>query len=141
MTLVIQLNSALTVHSKELRTGAKRVWTGLDTVNALFEVVTNEKIIAMPKYDSSRFTCEKLQEKLGVEIPGDDKYLLGLLLQPGELLTPQQVPDQPWASLHLRSEEEPELAATFERSIGPLKRRELNFTYYKPTEFSPAFSN
>ena len=87
----------------------------------------------------SRFTCEKLQEKLGVEIPGDDKYLLGLLLQPGELLTPQQVPDQPWASLHLRSKEEPELAATFERSIGPLKRRELNFTYYKPTEFSPAF--
>ena len=52
MTLGIQLNSALTVHSKELRTEAKRVWTGLDTVNALFEVVTNEKIIAMPKYDS-----------------------------------------------------------------------------------------
>lgn len=139
MTLVIQLNSALTVQSQELREEAKRVWKRLNTVDALSKVVKDERIIAMPKFDSSRCICDKLHQKLGLEIPGDDKYLLGLLLQPGELLVPQQVPNQPWSSLHLRSEAEEDLAATFEEAIGPLKMRELNFTYFKPTEFSPAF--
>jgi hypothetical protein len=74
-----------------------------------------------------------------VEIPGDDKYILGLILQAGELLTPQQVTVQPWSSLHFRSEQEEDLAAILEKAIEPLKERKLNFTYFKPTEFSPAF--
>ena len=139
MTLVIQLNTALTVQSEELRGEAKRVWERLGTVDALTKAVTNERIIAMPKYDSSRSICDRLKTELGSEIPGDDKYLLGLILQAGELLTPQQVPVQPWSSLHFRSEQEEELAATLEKAIGPLKERKLKFTYFKPTEFSPAF--
>ena len=139
MTLVIQLNTALTVQSEELRGEAKRVWDRLGTVDALTKAVINERIIAMPKYDSSRCICDKLQTELGSEIPGDDKYLLGLILQAGEFLTPQQVPNQPWSSLHFRSEREVELAATLEQAIKPLKERSLKFTYFKPSEFSPAF--
>ena len=139
MTLVIQLNTALTVQSEELRGEAKRVWERLDTVDALTKAVIDERIIAMPKYDSSRSICDRLQTELSSEIPGDDKYLLGLILQAGELLTPQQVPNQPWSSLHFRSEQEQELAARLEQAIKPLKDRSLKYTYFKPTEFSPAF--
>jgi hypothetical protein len=139
MTLVIQLNTALTMQSKELRKEAKRIWERLDTVKTLKMAVTNEHIIAMPKYDSSRIICNKLQKAVGSEIPGDDKYLLGLILQPGELLTPQKVPEQPWASLHFRSEQDLELASDLEDSIISLKERELKFTYFKPSELSPAF--
>lgn len=139
MTLVIQLNSALTVQSKELLEEAKRIWEKLYSVDSLADVVTDQSIIAMPKYDSSRFTCELLQRELGLDIPGDDKYLLGVLLQPGEFLKPHQVLDQPWSALHLRSEQEVELAKNLENAILPLKQRKLNFTYFKPTESSPAF--
>jgi hypothetical protein len=139
MTLVIQLNTALTAQSEELRREAKRVWERLSTVDALARAVADERIIAMPKYDSSRTVCDRLQTELGTEIPGDDKYLLGLILQPGEFLTPQQVPEQPWSSLHFRSEQEEVLAERLEQAIAPLKERKLKFTYFKPTEFSPAF--
>jgi len=139
MTLVIQLNTALTAQSEELRREAKRVWERLGTVDALSRAVADERIIAMPKYDSSRIVCDRLQTELGSEVPGDDKYLLGLILQPGELLTPQQVPEQPWSSLHFRSEQEEVLAEKLEQAIAPLKERKLKFTYFKPTEFSPAF--
>jgi len=139
MTLVIQLNTALTVQSNELREEAKRVWGRLGTIDALRRVINDEHIIAMPKYDSSRLICDRLQVEIGSDIPGDDKYLLALLLEPGELLTPQQVPDQPWALLHFRSEEEEGLAAMLEKAISPLKERKLKFTYFRPSEFSPAF--
>lgn len=141
LTPVIQLNTALTVQSEELRVEAQRVWERLHTVDALKSAATNVKVIAMPKYDSSRVICDRLARKLGMEIPGDDKYLLGLLLQPGELLLPQQVPEQPWASLHFnaRSAADEKWSGDFEEAIEPLKQRVLKFTYFKPTEFSSAY--
>jgi len=141
MTLVIQLNTALTVQSEDLRNEAKRVWQRLTTPNALTTAVNDVNLIAMPKYDSSRVICERLGAALGQEIPGDDKHLLGLVLQPGELLTPHQVPEQPWTSLHFdaRSTADQDWAYAFEQAIKPLKERALKFTYFKPTEFSPAF--
>ncbi|MFC1943837.1 DNA double-strand break repair nuclease NurA, partial [Chloroflexota bacterium] len=141
ITLVIQLNTALTTQSEELRQEAKRVWNRLKTIDMLTNAVRDERIIAMPKYDSSRTICNRLQSELGSEIPGDDKYLLGLILRPGEMLIPQQVPDQPWASLHFnaRTESDEEWAQGFEQAINPLKERKMKFTYFKPTEFSPAF--
>jgi hypothetical protein len=141
LTPVIQLNTALTAQSEELRGEARRVWEKLHTVDALKFAATNVKVIAMPKYDSSRFVCDILANKLGMEIPGDDKYLLGLLLQPGELLLPQQVPEQPWASLHFnaRSIADEKWSRAFEEAIEPLKQRVLKFTYFKPTEFSSAY--
>lgn len=141
ITPVIQLNTALTAQSEELRKEAQRVWERLHAVEALKSAATNVKVIAMPKYDSSRVVCDKLANKLGMEIPGDDKHLLGLLLQPGELLLPQQVPEQPWVSLHFnaRSATDEKWARAFEEAIEPLKQRELEFTYFKPTEFSSAY--
>lgn len=141
MTPVIQLNTALTAQSEELRGEAQRVWERLHAVEALTSAATDVKVIAMPKYDSSRVVCDRLANELGLEIPGDDKYLLGLLLQPGELLLSQQVPEQPWASLHFtaRSAADEKWAGAFEEAIEPLKQRALKFTYFKPNEFSPAY--
>jgi len=141
LTPVIQLNTALTAHSEELRQEALRVWERLKTVEALTRATKDVKIIAMPKYDSSRVISDKLQSILGQAIPGDDKQLLALILRPGELIVPQQVPEQPWASLHFtaRSDADKEVAEALEKAIRPLQERSLKFTYFKPTEFSPAF--
>lgn len=141
ITPVIQLNTALTAQSEELRQEAQRVWTRLQTVEALASAAKDIRVIAMPKYDSSRVVCATVANELGLEIPGDDKYLLGLILKPRELLLPQQVPEQPWASLHFnaRSEADEKWARAFGEAIQPLKERELKFTYFKPSEFSPAY--
>ena len=141
MTPVIQLNTALTAQSEELRGEAQRVWERLHVVETLASAATDVKVIAMPKYDSSRVICDRLTNELGFEVPGDDKYLLGLLLQPGELLLPQQVPGQPWTSLHFtaRSASDEKWATALEEAIKPLKERALKFTYFKPSEFSPAY--
>ncbi len=95
LTLVIQLNSAMTTFSDELRGEARRVWDRLDTALALQEVSTAAGILAMPKYDSSHHIADALSRHLNEEIPGDDKYLLGQLLLPGELIVPQRVPAHP----------------------------------------------
>lgn len=141
LTLVIQLNSALTAFSRDVRAEARQTWERLKTVEALAETSTESKIVAMPKYDSSRAICDRLAGHLGMELPGDDKYLLGVLLEPGELLTPQRVAVDPWASLHFdaREKEDEDLRDALEKSILHLREREISFTYFKPDEFSPAF--
>jgi len=141
LTLVIQLNSALTALSSDVRREAKRMWQKLDTVAALTRACLEPSIIAMPKYDSSRVVTEALQSRVGTDIPGDDKHLMGLLLEPGELLVGQQVPRDPWSSLHFDSREPQDdaIAAALENSIVPLKQRAVEFTYFKPDEASPAF--
>ena len=141
LTPIIQLNSALTTQSETVGTQARKVWEELETVEALTYMASSPAVVAMPKYDSSRAITDCLQEYLGEEIPGDDKLLMGLLLKPGDLIDPQQVPRDPWVALHLdavKSEDE-SIAQEFEEGIAPLKRRELAFTYFKPDEFSPAF--
>ena len=54
LTLVIQLNSALSSQSEYVRAEARRVWGELRTPDGLAEVCRASNIIAMPKYDSSR---------------------------------------------------------------------------------------
>jgi hypothetical protein len=140
LTLVIQLNSALTAFSEELRQEAKALWERLGTIEALRDASANPGIVAMPKYDSSRAITIQLGDAIGEEIPGDDKYLLGLLLRPGELLVPQPVPEHPWGSLHFDARPGDEtVAAALQEAIAPLTSRSLRFTYFKPAEFSPAF--
>lgn len=144
LTLVIQLNSALSSFSDSIRAEVLRVWDELGTRDALTQAVNSKAIIAMPKYDSSRVVCELLSQNTGEDIPGDDKYLLSLLLEPGELLVPQQVPLHPWSTLHFTApggaavsqvQYRDELMAT----IQPLRDRALSFTYFKPDEYSPAY--
>jgi hypothetical protein len=140
LTLVIQLNSALTAYSPEVRAEARRVWDKLQTVAALHEVCRSHTVVAMPKYDSSREITEKLEAIRGEQIPGDDKHLLTLLLDPGEYVRPQRVPEAPWSALHFNARPGDEaLGATLSKAIEPLKQRDLLFTYFKPDEMSPAF--
>lgn len=141
LTLVIQLNSALTAFSPDMRHEARQTWDRLKTPDALAETAKSPTVIAMPKYDSSREICDRLAAHIGQELPGDDKYLLGVLLEPGELLVPQQVAVEPWASLHFDAREKADepIRDAFEEAIAPLRDRKLAFTYFKPDEFSPAF--
>ena len=141
LTLVIQLNSALSSQSRDVREEARRVWTRLSTATGLATVCSAPNIVAMPKYDSSRTIASRLEEQLGLPISGDDKYLMGLVLGPGELLVPQRVPEDPWHSLHFNagSVAEKDIADSFTDAILPLKERKLMFTYFKPDELSPAF--
>lgn len=141
LTLVIQLNSALTAFSEDVRREARKLWTELETPAALTEVCSNASVIAMPKYDSSRVVTELLEAHFGTEIPGDDKYLMGLVLEAGEFLEPKQVPPDPWSILHFdsRTEDDRPVAEALELAIEPLKKRQIAFTYFKPDRFSPAF--
>ncbi len=141
LTLVIQLNAALSSSSNVVRAKAREIWEGLDIINGLTSICNAPTVVAMPKYDSSRTVAERLEGQLGFAISGDDKYLMGLVLEPGELLVPQQVPPNPWQSLHFTpgNVADQTLADGFASSIATLKNRNIDFTYYKPDEFSPAF--
>ena len=141
VTLVIQLNSALSSESNDIRAEARRVWTRLGTAEGLESVCSTPSIVAMPKYDSSRTIARRLESHLCTSIPGDDKYLMGLVLEPGELLVPQQVPDDPWRLLHFNagSTADQDIAEAFGSAIQRLKERRIHFTYFKPDVLSPAF--
>lgn len=140
ITLVIQLNAALTTQSEDIRTAAKKQWSDLDTANALAEAASSPTVIAMPKYDSSRDIAIQLEKILGEPVPGDDKYLMDLLLDGGELIEPQQVPAQPWSQLHFNAQQnDAEIEQAFVAAIKPLKQRQLCYTYVKPSHDSPAY--
>lgn len=139
LTLVIQLNSALTAESDSVQAEVRRVWGSLDTLNALSQACHEPSIVAMPKFDSSRVITEMIEERRGEDIPGDDKHLLTLLLDPGEYVTPLQVRQDPWASLHFTGDEDDDIVKSLRQAIEPLKAREIAFTYFKPDELSPAF--
>jgi hypothetical protein len=140
LTLVIQLNSALTAESEVVRAEARRIWDQLDTIGALAEACRSGTIVAMPKYDSSRVITTELEQLCQEAIPGDDKHLLTLLLEPGEYVAPRQVPHEPWSSLHFTPRPgDEEVAKALSRAIEPLQARQLLYTYFKPDERSPAF--
>ncbi|MFG1691205.1 DNA double-strand break repair nuclease NurA [Gemmatimonadota bacterium] len=141
LTLVIQLNSALTCFNPEIRAEARRVWKELDTLDALRSVVEDPEVLAMPKYDSSRVFTESLEQRTGLQLPGDDKHLMSLLLEAGEMTIPLRVPKDPWTKLHFDAggEEDRAFAEALEDAIRPLKRREIYFSYVKPDDFSSAF--
>jgi len=140
LTPIIQLNSALTLRSREMTTEARQLWERLSTVDCLATMANHSGIVALPKYDSSRVIADNLGARLGYDIPGDDKFLMSLLLEPGEYTRPRQVEPNPWSRLHFNSpsSEHKELAKAMEDAIRPLKLRKLAFTYYKPDRFSPA---
>jgi hypothetical protein len=141
LTLVIQLNSALSAESDDVRFEARQVWERSSTADALSEAARSAAIVAMPKYDSSSEIIKRLSAHIGDEIPGDDKHLMGLLLEPGELIAPQPVPEA-WGQLHFTAREgsgDQDLQEAFTAAIAPLKEGAIKFTYFKPDVFSPAF--
>ena len=139
LTLVIQINSALTTQSADIRALAKDQWTELRTIEALRQASTDVSLIAMPKYDSSSEIARQLSDRTNREIAGDDKYLLGMLLDGGELIEPQPVPAQ-WSQLHFDARPGDEnLERDLTAAIEPLRQRQLLFTYFKPDDNSPAY--
>jgi len=140
LTLIIQLNAALTTQSPEIRALARDEWADLGTLDALREASTCAALIAMPKYDSSAEIAGRLSAETSLEIAGDDKYLLGMLLDAGELVEPQRVPAEPWSQLHFdaRAGDE-DLAKDLADAIEPLRQRQLWYTYFKPDDASPAY--
>jgi len=140
LTLVIQLNSALTTQSADIRALAKDQWAELQTIEALRQASIDPSLIAMPKYDSSSEIADLLSNRTGRKIVGDDKYLLGMLLDGGELLKPRQVPAQPWGQLHFDARAGDEhLEQALASAIEPLRQRQLLFTYFKPDGAAPAY--
>ena len=141
LTLVIQLNTALSSFTDTLRGAARDEWERLCTVEALRVASSSPTIIAMPKYDSSRELTELIEKASGREIPGDDKHLMNQLLDPGEATVPRQVPLDPWGKLHFTpgGEEVSPIANDFTEAAAPLRDRTINFSYFKPDEFTPAF--
>ncbi len=141
LTPVIQLNSALTTVSEAVGVKARERWQQLKTIEALQYMAADPAVIAMPKYDSSDEIVTRLGQHLEQDVPGDDKLVLGLLLNPGELIVPQRMPDQPWQSLHFdaKKKEDKPIEEAMQEAIMPLTERRLAYTYFKPDELSPAF--
>jgi hypothetical protein len=140
LTLVIQLNSALSSQSQRVLKETRNVWARLKTVETLTRAVGTPQIIAMPKYDSSRSLTKQLEEYIGETIPGDDKHLMNLLLEPGEHTKLCQVPPE-WSRLHFSAADDADkqLETELTDAIAPLSECAIDFTYFKPDEISPAY--
>lgn len=88
---------------------------------------TDRLWVGLPKYTSKR----EVGKKFNWDESYDDRALLTLLLNPGEIISPIPLgqPDQPW---HLNYEEKQE-ADEIIKSI-----KQLHVMYYKPHPWSPA---
>src|SRR5262249_30605578 len=101
VTPVIQLNSGFSSLSDNVSMRAVDVADEVDLASALAAFVNEPGSIAMPKYDSSTDLTDRLSEAIDAHIPGDDKYVTSLILEPGEYTAPQPMPRDPWRQLHL----------------------------------------
>lgn len=136
-TPLIFLNQAITqsndsTESKEL-TITKNFYEILpDGIEAYKKVLCNSRTdkvwVSMPKYTSKK----EIGEMIGWDQSYDDRALLTLLLQPGELTRPTklQKPSQPW---HLTFQQK-------QKEIEEIKKalNDLMVIYYKPHSWSPA---
>lgn len=144
LTSVIQLNSGFSSRARQVSDTAQDLAREVDLESALAAFVTEPRIIAMPKYDSSDELTTLLAAYLHTQIPGDDKYVTSLILRGGEYTAPQQVPHEPWAQLHLgtagsRAASRGTYVAALDEILDPLKKRQLAYTYWRPSDNSPSY--
>ncbi|MGV9935770.1 hypothetical protein ACWDY4_35260 [Streptomyces olivaceoviridis] len=144
LTPVIQLNSALVSSNPEVRSRVLNLADKHSLVDAFATFTTDSKIVAMPKYNSSRDLCNVLQKEVGKPVPCDDKYLASLILEGGEYTAPQQVPADPWRQLHIRAHvdattAERRLASQLQEWLRPLIFRQLDVLYFRPADASAAY--
>jgi hypothetical protein len=144
VTPIIQLNSGLSSRSEPVNTLTVDYGHEVGVVEAFTAFASNPAIVAMPKYDSSNQLARKLSGYLGLDIPGDDKYVTSLILNAGEYTLPQQVESQPWGQLHLQAAvgtyaDRSRISQELRVAIAPLKNRELYYTYWKPSENAPTY--
>ncbi len=139
-TLVIPFHGALNTIIDGSWAILEEAWDRFDAVASLYAVCRDPAIVAMPKYDSSRGLANRLEAVVGRTIPGDDKYLLSLLLEPGEYIVPQPVPKDTWSKLSIEGPEKREgVGRPLMEAIQPLRDAKFLFTYFKPTGSPGAF--
>lgn len=144
LTPVIQLNSGYSSRSPLVHEGAVNIGLERGIVEALTSFASNPQVISMPKYDSSTDIAKRLGHEIGLEIPGDDKYVTSLILRGGEYTNPQQVAGAQWAQLHLSAPdsslgETNGLLGELDHAIDPLRRCELYFLYWRPDDAAPTY--
>ncbi|WP_147265154.1 hypothetical protein [Micromonospora sp. LHW51205] len=152
-TPVIVINSALSSQSKEVRQAALEVLEENNAVSALRDLCSPErggKIVACPKSDSSRDLIGLLTDRLSghktFDLPGTDKVLASLVLEPGEMFQAFRVP-KAWEGLHIETRRElrsdpgdpvVNIASQLDQCIQPLRDRTIRITYAKPAGCSTA---
>lgn len=144
LTPVIQLNSGLSSAYDEINGLAADVCTEVELEDAMQAFTENPAIIAMPKYDSSREICRQLESVVGSSVPGDDKYIASLILHGSEYIRPFQVSGSEWPQLHIAAKPHTRADASgipkaLDNKLEPLRRRQLQVTYWRPDEVSPAY--
>lgn len=165
-TPILKINSLLS--AKEEKAGVLYIQALKDFLKETYEKIipdipeivkaamTDERIIAIAKYSSSR---DILESKLkGHKINVDDKTFFSLGLNEDEYLVPlpvgqsEEEREKIWNDLHIKCNldipEQKELNDSLEESIKTLRTRdtkpgdkesEIYFTYYKPYQDGPAY--
>lgn len=143
LTPVIQLNSGFSSRSVDVSGRAAELCARRELPSTLRAFATDPEIVAMPKYDSSRSLCDRLSGLVRQPVPGDDKYVAGLVLRGGEHTIPEQVHGPVWRQLHLSTPSaDPEvvgLVAQCDAQLAPLTRFEMYSLYFRPDDTSPAY--
>lgn len=141
LTPVIQLNSGFssrTVSGLTVDLCARR-----ELPSTLRAFATDPEVVAMPKYDSSRGLCDRLSGLVRQPVPGDDKYLAGLVLRGGEHTVPEQVHGPVWRQLHLSTPSNDQnvidFVAVCDAELHQLKQCQMYSLYFRPDDMAPAY--
>jgi len=139
---IIYFNQALNLapHIKSLRCSQEFIAHCLEYLDAYLEILKSERsdknYISMPKYSTRR----EIGRFMKWPDEQDDRGLLTLILQPGELTQPWQIeqPDQEW---HFNMGRLPENIQKKATQIGDdivARLKTINVLYYKPHNWLPA---
>ena len=109
----------------------------LDSYKTILQSVRTDKSwVSMPKYTTKREIGKKLEKKLNLPFPYEDRAILTAVLSSGEFTSaiPLEQPKEPW---HLRlPKDNEELVKLREDVISAINR--INVIYYKPNNWIPA---
>jgi hypothetical protein len=144
LTPVIQFNSGTSSTSDRVNSTTVEVAEEVGMETALAAFIGDPRIVAMPKYDSSRELAKDLGKRIRRHIPGDDKFLTSLILRGGEYTRPMQVPSDPWRQLHIMTPAGSGADLTgkvpeFDDLLEPLRQRKMYFFYWRPDETAPSY--
>ena len=162
LTVILKLNSLLSANDSEaadmpyvdsLSNFLKENYDKIipDIPNIIKDALTNDRIISLTKYSSSREIIDSLL--IDLDIRADDKIFMSDVLHPGEYTTPTPVGQSEkdrkmWKDIHIVCNLEIE-GVSNKNEINPLlsdaishlkiteeQDSELHFCYYKPFEYT-----
>lgn len=151
ITPVIALNAMLGVAGETLRNEIAAAVEQHGTADALIDVMTAPKVVAVVKYDSSRDLSHTWlpAEMRGPGLGLDDRTTMSLLLEPGEFSDPQplaltQQSKNNWLAKKIDALTPADAAREAVRvalndAVNRVRDDQLLVTYFKPHAWSPAF--